>query len=196
MCLPCMSALPHYTSRCYRCTTTVDAYRTCEACRKVSPLTHVWAPTRYTHDAKTLVQFLKFERASAAAITIGDAIAQMVPPDSIQVVTHAPTASLRVRQRGYDQAQLIARQVARRLAVPYAPLLVRQGSQRQLGQSRQVRERQMATAFRTRRAYAIRQADVLLVDDVITTGSTLEAAAAVLCQAGARSVAAAVFAVA
>ena len=78
----------------------------------------------------------------------------------------------------------------------YTPLLARTGGQRQLGQHRDVRVKQMEGAFRILNPDAVRGKHVLLVDDVLTTGATCEAAARALRQAGAKQVGATVFAVA
>lgn len=154
------------------------------------------AVTPYDGVAKELVARLKFERTQAAAKDIARAMAARLAFVDVEqlIVTYVPTANACVRMRGYDQAQLIARELARELGVPYAALLARVGSARQLGASRELRHAQLGNAFRPLKPYATRKASVLLVDDVITTGSTLEAAAATLKTAGAKIVHAAVFA--
>jgi ComF family protein len=111
-------------------------------------------------------------------------------------ITYVPTANARVRERGYDQAALIARELSRQVGSPCVPLLARVGGQRQLGQGRAARKKQMEGAFRVLKPALLQNKHVLLVDDVLTTGATCEAAARVLRQAGAKRVSAAVFAVA
>jgi ComF family protein len=159
-------------------------------------LYQVWAATEHEGVGKTLVHQLKFERARAGAAVAAKAMADLLLPDANWLVTFTPTAPVRVRGRGYDQAQLIAGQLARMLQCEYAPLLLRMGTQRQVGQTRQVRREQMMQAFRPVRPGSIRGRHILLIDDVLTTGSTLEAAAATLKAAGAKRVSAAVFAAA
>ncbi|HKU19118.1 MAG TPA: phosphoribosyltransferase family protein [Candidatus Saccharimonadales bacterium] len=153
--------------------------------------------TPYDGTAKTLLHKLKFERASAAAQDIAAAMAARMQLSGPAVVSYIPTAPSRVRMRGYDQAQRIARELARQLGLPYAPLLTRVTSARQVGQNREVRRKQMQQAFRpTHAARQFKDAHVLLVDDVITTGATCEAAAAALREAGISRVSVSVFAAA
>lgn len=96
------------------------------------------------------------------------------------VVTWAPTSRARVVQRGFDQAELLARAVARELGVPCRRLLYRSHGPAQTGRGRA--ERLEGPSFRSRPA--ARPYRVLLVDDVVTTGATLHAAAAALRAAG------------
>ncbi len=110
------------------------------------------------------------------------------------LVTHAPTATSRVRQRGYDQAALIAKSLASNADIPCASLLRRRGHQEQIGATKQQRAMQLAGAFYTVRQDKIVGKHIILVDDVITTGATLESAARVLLDVGARRVDAIVFA--
>lgn len=105
--------------------------------------------------------------------------------DGIQCVTWAPTAPGRVRRRGYDQAELLAAEVARLLGVPCRRLLRRTGrSAPQTGRTRLDRVAGPAFVGRVPRSVA----HVLVIDDVITTGATLEAARRALQRAGARQV--------
>lgn len=196
LCDTCKHALPVVPSRCYNCNRKTANYRTCAACRPNSPLYEVWAATAYAGAPKRLLHMLKFERAQAAARDIAVVMAARLPQGRVWMVTYVPTAPSRVRTRGYDQARLIAKELAHCLGVPYAPLLARTTSVRQVGHGRAVRRRQMRQAFRATNTARMANAHVLLVDDVITTGATSEAAAQTLRAAGARRVSAAVFAAA
>ncbi len=110
--------------------------------------------------------------------------ARLVPPEAA-VVTWAPTGRARTLARGYDQAELLARALARRWRVPATVLLRRDAGPAQAGRS--AGERRQNPAFS---ALGKVPESVLLVDDVVTTGATLTAAARALRGTGARSVAA------
>ncbi|HKR82318.1 MAG TPA: phosphoribosyltransferase family protein [Candidatus Saccharimonadales bacterium] len=118
----------------------------------------------------------------------------MKAEDTNTVLVFVPTATSRVRQRGYDQARLIARELGRLHRIPLLPALVRVGQRRQVGASGEQRRRQLQDAFRVVRKPTLKGKHVVLVDDVVTSGATLEAAARVLHQAGAQRIDAAVFA--
>lgn len=99
-----------------------------------------------------------------------------------------------MRERGYDQAKLLARKLAREARLPYADCLARSGQAHQVGSNRSQRLSQLSDAFRITKPRTVQNAYILLVDDVLTTGATLEAAAKVLHATGASSVDAVVFA--
>ena len=105
------------------------------------------------------------------------------------VVTWAPTTSQRRAGRGFDHAHLLARPVARALGLPCRGLLRRPGSLRQTG--RTAAQRLQGPRFE---AMGRVNGSVVIVDDVVTTGATLRAAAEALRSAGAASVHAVVLA--
>jgi ComF family protein len=105
-----------------------------------------------------------------------------------------PTASSHVRRRGYDQAKLITRLVAAQTGLHYTDCLIRTGQSRQVGASRRQRLEQLQHAYRTTEHKLIKAAHIILIDDVVTTGATLEAAAGALRRAGASRIDAVVFA--
>jgi ComF family protein len=121
-------------------------------------------------------------------------LARFVPSHPDFVIVPAPTATSRARHRGYDQAALIARSLATKTEVQYLPVLRRSGQHHQVGSNRAERLRQLQNAYRVIRPANIVGKHVLLIDDVLTTGATLEAAAKVLKAAGAKRVSGVVFA--
>ncbi len=102
------------------------------------------------------------------------------------IVTSVPIVNRRRRQRGYNQAELIARHVARGLTLPYRRLLVRVRTTQQIGKSREERLVHVGGAF-VAKGNVVGQR-ILICDDVITTSATLNECARVLCDAGAASV--------
>jgi ComF family protein len=142
--------------------------------------------------AKDLIWQLKFQGARAAARQM--ACHMPSPHEPVDYIVPVPTATSRVRRRGYDQAKLLARELAKRDQLVLLDCLSRSGQAHQVGASRRERLRQLQAAFRVRSAPLIKGRRIMLVDDVVTTGATLEAAATVLRAAGAKSVDAMVFA--
>jgi ComF family protein len=148
----------------------------------------------YQGVAKTLVWQLKSAGVQSAAGLMASKMKQLVTDCSEVIIVPVPTAASRVRQRGYNQAALLARALARQARLPCVDCLARHGQAHQVGATRAERLRQLNGALRVTKQSVIKNAHIILVDDVVTTGATLEAAAAVLKAAGARHVEAVTFA--
>jgi len=197
ICAACRQEIVPTPERCYKCRKATQNSLTCPICRKTSMLRHVWAVTDYDGIAKDVIKLLKFDGVRAAAEDLAAMMARLpIEPNDVlaMYVVHIPTATSRKRQRGYDQAELLAKALAKRLGLPHRPMLARVGHSRQVGAKRADRLTQLQDAFRARYGALPQNAHIILVDDVITTGATLEAAARVLKAAGARQVDAVVFA--
>lgn len=182
-------------SRCFRCHRVTQQHKVCQKCRRNINLKHVWIATYYQETAKDLLHKYKFERAKAASGPISLSLDVVLPdlPNEI-IVTHIPTANKRVRTRGYDQSKVIAKKLAKRRGWQHQTLLMRKGDSRQVGSGRTERFKQIETALIPVNTNIIKNRHILVIDDVTTTGATLEAAAKILKTEGAKAVEAAVFA--
>lgn len=138
----------------------------------------------YEGPAREVVAQLKYRNARLSARWLAEGMAGLVGPGEAALVTWAPTTTQRRRARGFDQAELLARAVAHRLGLPCRSLLSRAPGPPQTG--RTLLERRQGPAFVPRvRADGV---GLVLVDDVVTTGATVAAAARALRSAGAASV--------
>lgn len=191
LCDSCRNLLPDVHPRCYRCHRASANAETCKQCRRASRIRTMQVATQYEGIGERLLHGLKFERKFAAGVLVGSLLP--APPKQNIVVCAVPTAPSRIRVRGYDQARIIARAYARRHNLPYRDLLHRDSNVRQTGSSRSQRTSQMRDVF-TFRSRTQRPQNILLIDDVLTTGSTLEAAADCLRGAGVKEIHAIVFA--
>src|ERR671919_440388 len=133
----------------------------------------------YEGAARTLVTSVKYRNDRAALAWLADGMAALVEPPADVVVTWAPTSRRRRRQRGFDQAELLAAALARRWDRPCRRLLDRSPGPPQTGLS--LADRRRGPCFMPQGAAPL---GVIVVDDVVTTGSTLTAASWALRSAG------------
>lgn len=138
---------------------------------------------RYDDASRSLVIGLKYNNARLLVSRLADALVGLLPAsgalETVETITWAPTTAIRRRGRGFDHAHLLAGAISRRLDLPCRPLLARGPGPPQTGRARA--DRWMGPRFTAVRSVP---AGVLVVDDVITTGATLAAAAVALRAAG------------
>lgn len=150
--------------------------------------------------ANRLVHQLKYHGWRALARPLAERMAQLALPDwarAARMCVPVPTTAQRLRERGYNQAQLLAAAFAAVTGREPVHALIRTGSSGSQTALRPLeRKRNVARTFQSdaRAAARIRDADVLLIDDVLTTGATASACALALSAAGARRVALVTFA--
>ena len=184
---------PAVPSRCYICHASTQNYSTCHNCRRSSKLRRLYVRTEFSGAAKQLVYSLKFSNNQSAAEVVAYFMLQTLPKDFIALVTPVPTATSRLRLRGYDHARLISSKIAKALELEHVSVATRLNQTRQVGSRRSIRVSQLNDAYRLGNIAIIKGANILMVDDVVTTGATLESIAAQLKLAGAKSVDAVVF---
>lgn len=147
------------------------------------------APCLMEGAAARLVRALKFGGWRAAARPMAAAmvsVARKVAPPDGGVLVPVPLTRARLRERGFDQAELLARGMASELGWPVRGLLVRRpGGRRQARLGRTERRENVRNRFRMRSDAVPPTRPVLLVDDVLTTGATASECCRALAEAGA-----------
>lgn len=190
ICANCTSVniLP-YGSRCYVCARLSPSSRTCQKCARLGGPARLWIRTAYDGLAERLIEQYKFGSRRVAAKTLAGLMADFNTAELAgHVVVPVPTATGRVRERGFDHAKLLAKSLAADLRLAYWPALRHVGQARQVGSTRLARLSQAQASYVVARPWLVKGQKVLLVDDVVTTGATMQACARALRQAGAKTV--------
>ncbi|MCC8180754.1 MAG: ComF family protein [Planctomycetes bacterium] len=202
LCHDCVAALGWIDRACRRCGYPSGPYAGeqdgCSHCRSLDlRLTAAAGVVRYRDGARSMVLSLKFRGEIRIATTMAELMAhrfsqaELKQPDLVAPVPLHPN---RLRQRGFDQAALLAEQVAGKIGVECRPRLLHKGRDTAPQSTLNKKERagNMVEAFS-----ATPEADnksILLIDDVMTSGATMADCARACRQAGAKRVTALVFA--
>ena len=173
----------------------------CGLCQRAHPpFDRAVAYGSYDGGLRDLIHLLKYQRVRPASVVlgrmVGDSVAALETslPDGVIQVVPVPLHARKQRQRGFNQADLISRVALQHLARPdrfqlRTRVLVRQretGSQ--IGLTRHQRRENVRGAFAVIDPTKIAERNILLVDDVLTTGTTVSECARVLRRAGAARV--------
>ena len=190
LCVHCDADLPRLGSAlCPRCALDSPAGALCGRCLTQPPhYDATVAALGYRFPADVLVHGLKFRGELALAPLLGKLLAKCVPAEGAPWLIPVPLSAQRLRSRGFNQSLEIARHVARATGAKLAPELCERtrDTPAQLGLPLSERTKNVAGAFRCRRL--VEGASIALVDDVMTTGATLDEIAATLKRAGAARV--------
>ena len=196
LCPGCARTLPVLRHACPRCAIPYehpDTHGECGTCQKQPPaFSRAVALYRYAPPVDHFIRALKFHQQLGLAHLLGERLSQRLMRETSRpdLIIPVPLHGARLRERGYNQALEIARPVARALDVPLdCRSLVRvRATAPQSGTTVAARRKNLRGAFALRDEESVRNLRVALVDDVMTTGSTVQAAAKCLRAAGAREV--------
>ena len=183
-----------------------DGLRICPVCRRIErPFNRAVAYGSYEGGLRELIHLLKYNRVRPAAAVLGRMLSEAIADlestfehpamfDQTIAVIPVPLYKTKLRQRGFNQAELIARAalkqlpVAARFQLVSGVLLRTRDTESQIGLTGHQRRENLRGAFAVPCATQITGREVLLVDDVYTTGTTASECARVLLRAGASQV--------
>ncbi len=197
ICEPCRAGLPRIADACARCAAPLPGgavhTQTCGRCLTRPPhFDRARALYRYDAPIDRLVQGFKYRRRLDWGRILGEALAEHLctvaePADAIVPV---PLHRRRLRERGYNQSLELARPIGRRLAIPVLVRAVHRArpTPAQAGLSRDARRRNVRNAFNVVQPLYIADKHIAIVDDVMTSGHTVDALARALRRAGAAEV--------
>jgi len=189
LCAACDADLPRLAAACCpRCALPSEDAAVCGRCLAQPPhYDATWAALEYRFPADVLVQALKFRGELALAPLLAECLAERIPAEpAADLATPVPLSDARMRARGYNQAMEIARALPRcpRLEPALCARLRDTAAQSDL--PLEERARNVRGAFRCERM--LDGLTVAVIDDVMTSGATLDALAATLKRAGAARV--------
>lgn len=166
----------------------LDAAGRCALCRSgLRGFDAAYSFGAYEGALRELIHLYKYGKVRTLAHPLSGLLAQALPRDeAFDATVPVPLYWRRRLQRGFNQAELLARGLARRTGIPVVRALGRvRPTPTQAGLSNSARRQNVARAFRSRSVQGQR---ILLIDDVMTTGATAASCALALKQAGARRV--------
>ena len=192
-CRDCQHNVQHLVEPvCDICGISIDGLGLCADCQAARPRYHILRSWSVFDDpVRNALHKLKYRRD----VALGDALAAQLLKFTmnlkwpVEMIVPVPLGKKRLKERGYDQVNLIARPLALAAGIVYAPdgLVRIRETRSQVGLSRAERRTNVTGAFLAQ-GKRVRSRVVLLMDDVATTGSTLSSCAEALYAAGARDV--------
>lgn len=193
ICEECLSKLPavgeHFCSHCGK---PLKKNHTCRLCGKSDfRFQSARAPYLYDGPVSAMIKKLKF----AGMLSLVPILTQYLTDCwqnlgwEADLIVPIPLSRSRQAQRGFNQSELIARQFGKSIGIPCEPgaLMKQRETKQQVGLDANERRQNLTGAFAAEPIF-IRNKRILLIDDVMTTGSTFAECSAVLLDAGAKSV--------
>lgn len=202
LCDPCTAKIAMYAPACFVCKKLVPAHngvpagRTCQSCRKKIRVYASFSPYSYDDPAiKTLIHDLKYRRMRANAQILGALLSRAIAYQGLLlsrdfIIIPIPLHPSRKRTRGFNQAGLIAEALGGKLGIDVRADILRKikNTRPQMELPREERLENVSGAYAVSDSNSIINRTIILLDDVKTTGATLESAARALRSAGAKKI--------
>jgi ComF family protein len=170
----------------------LDDQGRCSLCRLgLTGFDTVYTFGSYQETLRKLIHLFKYSKVRPLARPLGALLARAIPREHrFDLIIPMPLHWRKRWSRGYNQSELLAKEIARCWGVPVAKVVRRvKATAPQAGLSNSKRRLNVRAAFQIRKGSDIKGLRVLLIDDVVTTGATASACANVLKRAGASHVA-------
>lgn len=196
-----------YPPKCVFCGTVIDKSDICEECEKSLPFTKgdsiyqkfpfvdkCISPLYYKDYVRRAVLRFKFAGCSCYSRRLGGIMSECAENNldcgSIDMISCIPLSRKRMHDRGYNQAELLAKEISKKVGVEYLPTLkkIRHNTAQSTIKDSKQRAANVIGAYRVVDAEKVKGKYILLVDDVVTTGSTVSECSRILKKSGAKAV--------
>lgn len=196
-----------YPPKCVFCGTVIEKGDLCVECEKNLPYTKgdsiyqkfpfvdkCLSPLYYKDYVRRAVLRFKFAGCSCYSRRLGAIMSECTENNldcgSIDMVSCIPLSRKRLHDRGYNQAELLAKEISKSIQVPYRSTLkkIKNNTAQSTINDRKQRATNVVGAYRVLDSEPVKDKYILLVDDVVTTGATVSECARMLKKAGAKTV--------
>ena len=189
LCSKCQKKIPYLkTFSCPFCQTTTTKGESCSFCRPQHSLTGTLSACSFQSPIKELIHRLKYQKTRElyqllTKILIKGTIKRL--PEGKKLIVPIPLHPSQLKRRGFNQAELLVQELAQRLKIPCNSKILKRikNTRSQTKLNRQERLENLKDAFALDQKMDLKNISILLVDDVSTTGITLDQAAQTLNQA-------------
>lgn len=193
LCNSCYSQIAFIKSPgCIYCGEPIRSGSICTRCKQQTPnFSKLRSLAYYSGPLREAIVSLKYHRNIGLGSFFAPALCEIIVNEkwNIDLITAIPLSANRKKERGYNQAEIIAKPIARTMNLPYSDKSVYRNkhTSSQVGLSVKERQLNMKDAFKAD-PNVVKDKSILLIDDVATTGATMDACAKALLDAGCRQV--------
>lgn len=199
LCLPCRHSiatnLPPFCPKCSRSLGERPAQPRCNGCRRHPPLfDFAWSACLYEAPLKTLIHQFKYSQKTRLRFLFTELMIAFIRAYQLDIaqfdaLVPIPLSSTRLRERGYNQSALLAKGISRAFHIPVLEgCLARRHTRHQTLLNEKERWTNIHGAFTMKSSQKINNINILIIDDLLTTGATASEAAKMLKKSGAQTV--------